>query len=232
MIIKKPILKQQNSLKELAAKKALQYVQEDMVIGIGTGSTVDFFIKELNTIRSKIDLIVPSSNRTKEKLDQIGIFNVNLNYVNSIDIYFDSADEATIDGNLIKGGGGALTGEKICCSCSKEFVCIIDESKISKSLGLSSALPIEVIPMARSYVAKKIISMGGKPFYREDTVTDNGNIILDTYNLNMDDPLNLEQSINRITGVVDNGIFSKFKPSKLIIANKNKEAQTIEFKNK
>lgn len=196
-----------SELKIKAAKAALAYVKEDMVIGVGTGSTVNFFIKELAAIKHKIDACVSSSKATEALLKASGIPVIDLNAVQDLPIYIDGADEVTAHGEMIKGGGGALTREKIVASVAKQFICIVDDTKVVKHLG-SFPVAVEVIPMARSFVARQIVKLGGDPEYREGFITDNGNVILDVHHLTINTPIALEQQIKLIPGVVDNGIFA------------------------
>ena len=187
--------------------EAIQYIENGMMIGVGTGSTVDFFIDALAGVKHKIEGAIPSSNATLEKLKSLRIPIYDLNSVNNLPLYIDGADEFNDYLSLTKGGGGALTREKIIAASAKQFICIADESKHVNVLG-HFPLPIEVIPMARGYVARTIVALGGEPVYRADFVTDNGNIILDVYNLDIIEPIKMEHTLNNITGVVTNGIFA------------------------
>jgi ribose 5-phosphate isomerase A len=216
---------QQNSMKQAAAEAALNYVVEDAILGVGTGSTVNYFIDALKKIKHKIPGAVASSNATAAKLTAIGIPVVYLNSVNEIPVYIDGADEINERLQMIKGGGGALTREKIIAAVAKKFVCIADSNKKVKILG-QFPLPIEVIPMARSYVAREIVKLSGSPMYRENFVTDNGNIILDIWNLNILDPVKLEQQLNNITGVVTNGLFA-LRPANVLLLATEDGIQTI-----
>ncbi|RUS68784.1 hypothetical protein EGW08_023455, partial [Elysia chlorotica] len=209
-----------DDLKKAAAVEATKYIEYGMTIGVGTGSTVKFFIDELVKHKDKITTIVSSSTDSTDKLKKLGFEVVDLNYAGEIDLYVDGADECNAHKELIKGGGAALTREKICVAAAKKFICIIDESKKVTTLG-EFPLPIEVIPMARSYVARELVKLGGQPVYREKTITDNGNIILDVYNLKIDNPIELESNINQITGVVTNGIFARKTADLVIMANTN-----------
>jgi ribose 5-phosphate isomerase A len=193
--------------KKMAAQAALDYIKNGSVIGVGTGSTTEFFIDALATVKNKIDAAVASSVKTAEKLKSIGISVVDLNSVGEVSVYIDGADEANEHLQLIKGGGGALTREKIIAACAKQFVCIADEKKLVAVLG-NFPLAIEVIPMARSYVARALVKLGGFPVYREKFITDNGNVILDVHHLEMSDPVKMERLLNNITGVVCNGLFA------------------------
>ena len=202
------------------AKKAINYIEKklfkDMVIGIGTGSTVNFFIKELSSLKNHFKGAVSSSNASSELLKEIGVEVFNLNDVDEVSFYIDGADEVSPKNFLIKGGGGAHTREKIVAAASKEFICIVDESKLVKKLG-AFPLPIEVIPESRSMVSRKIIAMGGLPEYRKGFLTDQGNQIIDVKNLSIDEPEALEILINNIPGVVDNGLFAFNKPSVVLV---------------
>ncbi|MCB1827211.1 MAG: ribose-5-phosphate isomerase RpiA [Coxiellaceae bacterium] len=210
----------QEELKKEAAIAAMQYVKEDTVVGVGTGSTVNFFIDELAKIKHKIEGAVASSKATEVQLKSKGIPVCDLNSVNHIPVYVDGADEFNDYLYLVKGGGGALTREKIVAAASDTFICIVDESKKVDVLG-KFPLPVEVIPMARSFVAREMVKLGGDPEYREGYVTDNGNVILDVYNLNILDPIALEEQINHIAGVVSNGIFAKRHADKVLMATPN-----------
>lgn len=194
-------------LKQQAAEAALQYIEENTIVGVGTGSTVNHFIDALATRKAEIDGAVSSSEASTQRLKQHGIPVYDLNAVDNIPVYVDGADESDHGLNLIKGGGGALTREKIIAAVSEKFVCIADESKWVNVLG-AFPLPVEVIPMARSYVAREIVKLGGDPVYREGFVTDNGNIILDVHNMQIAEPKTLESKLNAITGVVTNGLFA------------------------
>ncbi|WHN64912.1 ribose-5-phosphate isomerase RpiA [Cysteiniphilum sp. QT6929] len=217
----------QNELKKIAATAAIEYIKPGMTVGVGTGSTVNFFIDELAKIKSKIELTVSSSEESTKRLKAHGFEVVDLNYPNKVDIYIDGADEANKHRELIKGGGAALTREKICRVASDKFICIIDQTKLVPQLG-RFPLPIEVIPMARSYVAKELVKLGGQPIYREGVITDNGNIIIDIHNLMIDNPLKLEQQINQITGVVCNGLFAVNPADILLIANDKGQIDIVE----
>ncbi len=208
----------QNELKKLAAIEAAKQITSDITLGVGTGSTVAFLIEELVNYKDKIKQVVSSSEDSTKKLKILGFEVVELNYAGKIDLYIDGADECNKYKELIKGGGGALTREKICVATAKKFVCIIDESKLVNILGAFS-LPIEVIPMARSFVAREITKIGGQPVYREGVVTDNGNVILDVFNMKIYNPIKLETELNQITGVVTNGLFA-LKPADVVIMAK------------
>lgn len=194
-------------MKKAAAEAALDYVKAGDIVGVGTGSTVNFFIDALATIKSKIDGTVSSSEASSERLKAHGIPVYSLNDISEMAVYVDGADEVTKHMHMVKGGGGALTREKIVAAVAGKFVCIVDGSKLVDVMG-QFPLPIEVIPMARSYVARQIVKMGGQPVYREGFVTDNGNQILDVHNLQIIDPPRLETELNQIVGVVTNGLFA------------------------
>lgn len=204
--------------KRRAAEAALEFLPQDEVIGVGTGSTVNFFIDCLGAVRQRIKGAVASSVATGKRLQAQGIELVDLNDAGTLPIYVDGADEATAHRQLIKGGGGALTREKIIAAASRKFVCIADESKLVGRLG-AFPLPVEVIPMARSYVAREIVALGGKPAYRQGFVTDNGNIILDVHGLDILEPIKLEQALNNIVGVVSNGLFATRGADVLLIGS-------------
>lgn len=206
-----------SDLKIQAAKAALAFVEDDMVIGVGTGSTVNFFIKELATIKHRIDACVASSKATEILLRAAGIAVIDLNSAQDLPLYIDGADEVTEFGEMIKGGGGALTREKIVASVAKKFICIVDETKCVKHLG-AFPVAVEVIPMARSFVARQLVLLGGDPEYREGFTTDNGNIILDVYNMTINTPIALENRIKQIPGVVDSGIFANRVADKILAA--------------
>ena len=203
-----------------ASIEAIEYIKPkiDMnsIIGVGTGSTVNYFIQELAKIKHMFKGAVSSSEASTELLEKSGIEVFELNDVNEILVYVDGADEVDTSNNLIKGGGGAHTREKIVASASNEFVCIVDESKLVKTLG-NFPLPVEAMIKSRSYVAREIVKIGGLPELRKDFLTDQGNQILDIKDLAIDDPLDLEQRINLIPGVLDNGLFANRKPQKVIV---------------
>jgi ribose 5-phosphate isomerase A len=207
----------QDDLKRAAAKAAIEHVPNDAVVGVGTGSTVNFFIDELAKIKGRIDAAVSSSEASAARLKAAGIRVVDLNSVDEIPVYVDGADEVTKHLAMIKGGGGALTREKIVAAVAKRFVCIADRSKLVDVLG-RFPLPVEVIPMARSYVARQLVKLGGQPVWRQGLVTDNGNLILDVRNLSILDPVALEAEINQITGVVTNGLFARRGADVLLLA--------------
>ena len=207
----------QNRKKKNAAKIAIDYVKNNSIIGVGTGTTINFFIEELGKNKGLIDGAISTSVVTEKLLREQHIPVLPLNSVIDLPIYIDGADEVTHNKHLIKGGGGALTQEKIVAAASKQFVCIIDDSKLVPLLG-GFPLPVEVIPMAQSYVAREIAKLGGQPELRQDFLTDNGNIILDIHNLKIENPSELENQLNQITGVVTNGLFAKRPADILIIA--------------
>lgn len=210
----------QDELKKAVAAHAIKYVENDMIVGVGTGSTVNFFIEELAKMKGKIDGAVASSIDTEKRLKQHGIPVLDLNSVNSLPLYIDGADEFNDYLCLIKGGGAALTREKIIAAAAEKFICIVDPSKKVHILG-KFPLPVEVIPMARSYVARQLVRLGGDPHYREGVTTDNGNEILDVYNLDISQPIHLEEKINNITGVVTNGIFACRPADKVLMSGDN-----------
>lgn len=207
----------QDRKKKNAAKIAIDYVKNNSIIGVGTGTTINFFIEELGKNKGLIDGAISTSVTTEKLLKEQHIPVLPLNSVIDLPIYIDGADEVTHNKHLIKGGGGALTQEKIVAAASKQFVCIIDDSKLVPLLG-GFPLPVEVIPMAQSYVAREIAKLGGQPELRQDFLTDNGNIILDIHNLKIENPSELENQLNQITGVVTNGLFAKRPADTLIIA--------------
>ena len=204
------------------AKKAIKYIEskisKETVLGIGTGSTVNFFIEELGNLKHHFKGAVSSSNASSELLNNKGIEVFSLNDVNEVEFYIDGADEVTPENFLIKGGGGAHTREKIVAAASNEFICIIDKTKLVNKLG-AFPLPLEVIPESRSMVARKIIAMGGRPVYRNNFLTDQKNHILDIHEIDISDPVKLEEILNNIPGVVDNGIFANNKPEMVFISN-------------
>lgn len=206
----------QEPQKKMAAEAALQYIKQDIIVGVGTGSTVNYFIEALATIKSKIEGTVASSLATATRLKEHGIRVFDLNSVNEVPVYVDGADEINEHKQMIKGGGGALTQEKIVATVARQFICIADEKKLVPTLG-DFPVAVEVIPAARSYVAREIIKLGGFPVYRENVVTDNGNNILDVYHLKLLDPSKLEDSIKNIVGVVENGIFAHRKADILLL---------------
>ena len=204
-----------DELKKQAAEAALDYIETDMIVGVGTGSTVNYFIDALARIKGKIDATVSSSEASTRKLKAHGIPVLDLNAAGPLPIYVDGADEANRQLQLIKGGGGALTREKVIAAASEQFICIADQSKLVDVLG-AFPLPIEVIPMARSYVGRELLSRGGQPVLRENFTTDNGNLILDVYNLSILEPAKLEAELNNIAGVVTVGLFAH-RPADLLL---------------
>ena len=198
----------QLEMKKLAAQEALKFVQPDTIVGVGSGSTVNCFIEALGTMRDEIKGAVAASKASEELLRQQGIEVFSANDVSSLDIYVDGADEINPQKMMIKGGGAALTREKIVASLAKKFICIVDSSKLVDVLGSTFPLPVEVIPMARSQVARKLVALGGSPEWREGVITDNGNVILDVHNFAIMNPIEMEKELNNVAGVVKNGIFA------------------------
>lgn len=211
--------------KRIAASAALSFVEDGMTLGIGTGSTVDHFIDQLGAHARRVSAIVSSSERTTEKLRAHDIQVRELSEIGDIDLYVDGADEATRHLMLIKGGGGALTREKVLASAARQFICIVDDSKVVNRLG-KFPLPVEVVPMARSFVARQAIRLGGQPVWREGYVTDNGNEILDVRNLDILDPPELETRFNQIPGVVTVGLFAH-RGADLLIIGTDSDVRTI-----
>ena len=209
-----------DSKKLKVAKSSLDYIEHDCVLGVGTGSTVNFLIDLLPDVINKIQAVVSSSDESTKRLEAHGFEVSNLNNIGNIDLYIDGADEATKNLHLIKGGGGALTREKILAASAKKFVCIVDDSKIVDRLG-NFPLPIEVLPMAQSYIAREIVKMKGQPILRENFITDNGNHILDIHNLDITNPIETETVINQIPGVMTVGIFARRPANILLIAEEN-----------
>lgn len=209
----------QQQQKQAVAEAALKHIESGMILGVGTGSTVNCLIDLLPKVNLKG--AVASSQVTEDKLKALGIEVMDLNFTGELDLYIDGADEVNENLQLIKGGGGALTREKIVAAASKQFICMVDESKWVQKLGVNFPLPIEVLPQARSYVARELVGLGGEPVYREGFVTDYGNVILDVYGLDIADPLAMEQQLNNIVGVVCNGIFAVQHADKLLIAGAN-----------
>ncbi|HWQ94940.1 MAG TPA: ribose-5-phosphate isomerase RpiA [Gammaproteobacteria bacterium] len=214
-----------DEIKQAVAKAALEYVQAGTVIGVGTGSTANFFIDALAGIKHKIEGAVASSVATANRLKGHGILVLELNETGDLPLYVDGADEATQHLHLIKGGGGALTREKIVAAASKKFVCIADESKLVGVLG-EFPLPIEVIPMARSFVARQLVKLGGNPMLRENFTTDNGNLILDVRGLQILEPAKLEATLNNIPGIVTNGLFA-IRPADVLLLGSEKGVRRI-----
>ena len=205
----------QDQLKQAVAKEALKHVVEDAVVGVGSGSTVNFFIDALASIKGRIEGAVAASEASTERLKKLGIRVFDLNSVDELPVYVDGADEITEHLHMIKGGGGALTREKIVAAVARRFVCICDTSKLVALLG-KFPLPVEVIPMARSHVGRELLRLGGQPVLRENFKTDNGNLILDCHGLNIVDPPALEAQLNNIAGVVTNGLFAR-RPADILL---------------
>lgn len=197
----------QNEAKQAAAEAAVKYVEDGMLLGVGTGSTVNLFIDALAASGIRLDAAVSSSEASTDRMKALGIPVMDLNAAGPLSLYIDGADEADDNGALIKGGGGALTREKIVAEAAEQFVCIADSSKQVEVLG-KFPLPVEVIPMARSLVARELVKIGGQPVWREGVITDNGNVILDVHNLRITEPKQLEAKLNNIPGVVTNGLFA------------------------
>lgn len=215
----------QDEQKRAAARAAIQHIPAGCIVGVGTGSTANYFIDELADIRSRIDGTVASSEATARRLGSHGIEVMDLNNVDELPLYVDGADEITSYLHMIKGGGGALTREKVVAAVAKKFICIADQSKLVNVLG-KFPLPVEVIPMARSYVGREIIRLGGQPVLREGFTTDNGNLILDVHGLQILNPVELETELNQITGVVTNGLFAR-RPADLLLLGGEEGVRTI-----
>ncbi len=215
----------QDELKQAVARAAAQQVEAGALVGVGTGSTVNFFIDELGKIKSRIEGAVSSSEASTRRLRDHGIRVLDLNEVDDLPVYIDGADEITRRLHMIKGGGGALTREKIVAAVARRFVCIADESKLVAVLG-KFPLPVEVVPMARSHVARRLVALGGQPVLREGFTTDNGNLILDVRGLAITDPVELEGEINQITGVVTNGIFAR-RPADVLLLGSAAGVETL-----
>ena len=216
----------QDELKRQAAEKALEFLPDSGILGVGTGSTVNHFIDLLAPIKGRFDGAVSSSEASSKRLEAIGMQVLDLNSAGELDVYVDGADESNHQLHLIKGGGGALTREKIIAAASKKFVCIADASKLVSIMG-RFPLPVEVIPMARSYVARELVKLGGTPEWRADFVTDNGNLILDVHELEIMEPMKLETEINNIVGVVTVGLFAR-RPADVLILGSEDGAKVIE----
>ncbi len=210
----------QDEMKKAAGWAALEYVEKDSIVGVGTGSTVNYFIDALGSIKGDIEGAVSSSEASTAKLKALGIPVFELNSVDELSVYVDGADEINPHMDMIKGGGAALTREKIVSAVAEKFICIVDNTKEVDILG-EFPLPVEVIPMARSYVARELVKLGGDPVYREGVVTDNGNIILDVYNMKILNPKEMEEKINQIVGVVTNGLFAKRGADVLLVGTPN-----------
>ena len=210
----------QDDLKQAVAREAMRYVVDDAWIGVGSGTTANFFIDELAKIKNRIRGAVSSSEKSTARLKSHGIEVEELNNVDNVPVYIDGADEVTKWGAMIKGGGGALTREKIVAAVARRFVCIVDESKLVPRLG-TFPLPVEVIPMARSYVARELVRLGGHPEWRSGFTTDNGNVVLDVHGLAITDPSALESALNQITGVVTVGIFARRGADVVLVAGED-----------
>ncbi|MAT92568.1 MAG: ribose 5-phosphate isomerase A [Halioglobus sp.] len=219
----------QDEMKQAVAAAALAYIrpqlESDTVLGIGTGSTANLFIDALAPLAGQLEATVASSEASAARLQSHGIPVYDLNTVDAVDFYIDGADESNAALQLIKGGGAALTREKIVTAVAREFICIADQSKLVHTLG-QFPLPVEVIPMARSHVARELVKLGGDPVYREGVVTDNGNVILDVHNFPIPQPLATEQAINNITGVVTNGLFAH-KPADVLLLGTSEGVKTL-----
>jgi len=215
------VINSQDTLKQVAAQAALAQISPKLtnqsIVGVGTGSTTNFFIDELASVKHLFDAAVSSSEASATRLRAHGIHVIDLNATARVDVYVDGADEVNRNRQLIKGGGAALTREKIIASAADEFICIVDESKVVNTLG-AYPLPVEVIPMARSLVARGIVQLGGQPIWREGVVTDNGNLILDVHEFMVEDPLAMETAINNLAGVVCNGLFAHDCASTVLVA--------------
>lgn len=210
----------QDANKRRAAEAALPYIKDGIALGVGTGSTVDILIELLEPLKNKLSVVVSSSERSTRRLAEFGIPTADLASTGDLDLYIDGADEATKHRHLVKGGGGALTREKIVAAASRRFVCIVDETKLVPTLG-KFPVPIEVIPMAQSYVSRQMIKAGGQPIWREGFVTDNGNHIIDVHNLKIANPLEMETRFNQIAGIVTVGIFANRPADVLLIGGAN-----------
>ena len=216
----------QDEMKQAVAKAALEYVVPNTIIGIGTGSTANYFIDYLADIKGKIDGTVASSVASADRLKSHGIPVFDLNEVDGLSVYIDGADETNHHKHLVKGGGGALTREKIVAAASEKFVCIVDDTKLVDVLG-EFPLPVEVIPMARSYVARELVKLGGTPVYRDGFVTDNGNVILDVQGLKIMEPTKFENELNNIVGVVTNGLFAQ-RPADVVLIGSESGVRTLD----
>ena len=205
------------SKKRQAAEHALEHVEQGSIVGVGTGSTTNHFIDALARVRHRIDGTVASSAATADRLRERGLRVADLNSVDEVSVYVDGADECTTHRQLVKGAGGALTREKIIAAAARRFVCIVDDSKLVDVLGARAPVPLEVIPMARGYVARQMVALGGNPFWREGFVTDNGNVILDVHGLDLVAPAETESTLDQITGTVANGLFARRRPDRVIV---------------
>lgn len=215
----------QNALKKAVARAAIAFVPDDSIVGVGTGSTANFFIDELAAIKGRIEGTVASSEASAERLKRAGIRVFDLNVVDAVPVYVDGADEVDRQLRMIKGGGGALTREKIVAAVAEKFICIADASKLKDKLG-AFPLPVEVMPMARSHVGRELLRMGGQPELRQGFTTDNQNLILDVYGLDMSDPVALEAAIDGIAGVVTNGLFAR-RPADVLLLGTSTGVQTL-----
>jgi ribose 5-phosphate isomerase A len=215
----------QDARKKAAAAASLDFIKDGVTLGIGTGSTVNYLIEMLPDVRQRIDAIVSSSSESTRRLESLGFEVSTLNSVGDLDVYIDGADEANKHRQLIKGGGGALTREKVLAGAARKFVCIIDDSKLVGMLG-KFPLPIEVLPMAQAFVARRLVKMRGQPIWRENFVTDNGNHILDVHNLQITNPPDLEDRINQIPGVITVGIFAQRPADVLLVGDETGVRQT------
>src|SRR3990172_6070071 len=215
----------QEEMKQAAAQAAIAYVPMDSMVGVGSGSTANHFIAELGRIKHKLQGAVASSEASAQRLKQLGIPVLELNSVDDLPVYVDGADEITRHLSMIKGGGGALTREKIVAAVARKFVCIADETKLVEVLG-KFPLPVEVIPMARSYVARELVKLGGQPEWRQGFTTDNGNVILDVHNLEILKPVELEATLNQIAGVVTNGLFAR-RGADVLLLGTGRGVQTL-----
>ncbi len=217
----------QDEMKQAVAREAIKYVQDDEIIGVGSGSTANFFIDELARIKHRIKGAVSSSAKSTERLKAHGIYVEDLNNVSDVPVYVDGADEVTEHGAMIKGGGGALTREKIVAAVARKFVCIVDATKLVPVLG-KFPLPVEVIPMARSYVARQLVLLGGQPAWRMGFTTDNGNVILDVHGLTLTNPVEMEAKIRAIAGVVTVGLFAQ-RGANVILLGSESGVKTIKI---
>jgi len=215
----------QDEMKQAVAKAAIAHIPDDCVVGVGTGSTANYFIAELGKIKHRIDAAVASSEATAKRLKDLGIRVLDLNSVDVLPVYVDGADEVTRHLAMIKGGGGALTREKIVAAVARKFICIADASKLVDVLG-KFPLPVEVIPMARSHVGRELRKLGGHPEWRQNFVTDNGNLIIDMHGLSIVNPVELEGTLNQITGVVTNGLFAR-RGADVLLLGSERGVETI-----
>ena len=215
----------QDEMKQAVAKAAIAHIPDDCVVGVGTGSTANYFIAELGKIKHRIDAAVASSEATAKRLKDLGIRVLDLNSVDELPVYVDGADEVTRHLAMIKGGGGALTREKVVAAVARKFVCIADASKLVDVLG-KFPLPVEVIPMARSHVGRELRKLGGHPEWRQNFVTDNGNLIIDMHGLSIVNPVELEGTLNQITGVVTNGLFAR-RGADVLLLGSERGVETI-----